>query len=237
MRELIAHRGWSGKAPENTLSAIKLALEEPKISCIEIDVHLTKDGVPVVIHDYQVDRTTDGSGHVKDMTAAEIQALDAGSWFHPKFTGEKVPLLEEVLALVKGKKKLLIELKQAADLYEGLEEKVIELLEKFGVEAQCSLISFDHKSLQTCMKFSPAVKRTLVILGSPLLLVDQVKEIGASAVSMHHQFMDQEMVASLNSNGIEIVVWTVDQKVEAERVLGLDKAIALTTNHPERLWV
>ncbi|RNF39850.1 glycerophosphodiester phosphodiesterase [Planococcus salinus] len=237
MRELIAHRGWSGKAPENTLSAIKLALEEPNIDCIEIDVHLTRDGIPVVIHDYKVDRTTDGSGYVKDMTAADIKALDAGSWFKPAFTGEKVPLLEEVLALTGGRKKLLIELKQAAGMYEGLEERVIELIRKFGVEAQCSLISFDHKSLLACMKFSPIVKRTLVISGSPLLLIDQVNEIGASAVSMNHHFVDQEMVASLNSNGIGIVVWTVDQKAEAERVLELDGAIALTTNHPERLWV
>ena len=237
MRELIAHRGWSGKAPENTLSAIKLALEEPKISCIEIDVHLTKDGIPVVIHDYKVDRTTDGSGYVKDMTVADIKALDAGSWFDPVYAGEKVPLLEEVLALAEGKKKLLVELKQAAGLYEGLEERVIDLIGKFNMESQCSLISFDHKSLQACMKFNPEVKRTLVMLGSPLLLVDQVKELGAAAVSMNHQFVDREMVASLTSNGIEIVVWTVDQKAEAERVLGFDGAIALTTNHPERLWV
>ncbi|WKA55378.1 glycerophosphodiester phosphodiesterase [Planococcus shixiaomingii] len=236
MRKLIAHRGWSGKAPENTLSAVKLALEEPKIDCIEIDVHLTKDGVPVVIHDYQVDRTTNGSGFVKDMTAEEIKALDAGSWFDFEFAGEQVPLLEEVLVLAGGKKKLLIELKQMAGMYEGLEEKVIGLIQQYGLEAHCDLISFDHKSLQTCMKYSTEVNRTLVMLGSPVLLIDQVNEIGATAVSMNHLYVDQEMVTSLNNNGIDIVVWTVDQKSEAERVLGLDGAISLTTNHPERLW-
>ncbi|TWT25401.1 glycerophosphodiester phosphodiesterase family protein [Planomicrobium sp. CPCC 101110] len=236
MRKLIAHRGWSGKAPENTLSAIKLALEEPKIDCIEIDVHLTKDGIPVVIHDFTVDRTTNGSGYVKDMTAAEVKSLDAGSWFDGAFAGEQVPLLEEVLVAAGGEKKLLIELKQVAGMYPGLEEKVIGLIRKYGLETRCDLISFDHKSLQTCMKFSSEVKRTLVMLGSPLLLVDQVNEIGASAVSMNHLYVDQEMVTSLSSNGIELVVWTVDQKAEAERVLGFDGAIALTTNHPERLW-
>ncbi|MGK7376879.1 glycerophosphodiester phosphodiesterase [Planococcus sp. 1R117A] len=237
MGQLIAHRGWSGKAPENTLSAIQLALEEPKIDSIEIDVHLTKDGVPVVIHDHKVDRTTNGSGYVKDMTAAEIRALDAGSWFGPEFAGEKVPTLEEVLELTSGGKKLLIELKQTAGVYAGLEEKVIVLIQKYGAQEQCHLISFDHKSLQTCREFDAQVKRTLVMSGSPLLLIDQVNEIGASAVSVNHQYVDSEMVESLHGNGTDIIVWTVDHKAEAERIQELDGSIALTTNHPERLWI
>ncbi|MDN7245150.1 glycerophosphodiester phosphodiesterase family protein [Planococcus shenhongbingii] len=237
MGQLIAHRGWSGKAPENTLSAIQLALEEPKIDSIEIDVHLTKDGVPVVIHDHKVDRTTNGSGYVKDMTAAEIRALDAGSWFGPEFAGEKVPTLEEVLELTSGGKKLLIELKQTAGVYAGLEEKVIVLIQQYGAQEQCQLISFDHKSLQTCLEFDAQVKRTLVMSGSPLLLIDQVNEIGASAVSVNHQYVDSEMVESLHGNGTDIIVWTVDHKAEAERIQELDGSIALTTNHPERLWI
>lgn len=237
MGKLIAHRGWSGKAPENTMSAIKLALDEPKIDNIEIDVHLTKDGVPVVIHDAKVDRTTNGSGYVKEKTAAEIKKLDAGSWFSPLFAQEQIPTLDEVLALTVGRKKLLIELKQAAGSYAGLEEKVMELIQKHKAKAHCQLISFDHKSLQTCMEFDPQVECTLVLSGSPLLLVDQINEIGASAVSLHHEYVDQEMVDSLNLNGTDIIVWTVDEKFEADRILALDGKIALTTNHPERLWV
>ena len=236
MGKLIAHRGWSGKAPENTVSAIKLALEEPKIDSIEIDVHLTKDGVPVVIHDAKVDRTTNGSGYVKEKTSAEIKTLDAGSWFSPLFAQEQIPTLDEVLALTVGRKKLLIELKQAAGSYAGLEEKVVELIQKHTAEAHCHLISFDHKSLKTCMKFDPQVECTLVLSGSPLLLIDQINEIGASAVSLNHEYVDQEMVDSLNRNGTAIVVWTIDQKLEADRILALDGKIALTTNHPERLW-
>lgn len=237
MGQLIAHRGWSGKAPENTLSAIRMALEEPKIDSIEIDVHLSKDGIPVVIHDFQVDRTTNGTGYVRDMTAAELIALDAGSWFGPVFVEERIPLLEDVLTLANGKKSLLIELKQTAGMYDGLEVAVLELIQKYGMEAQCQLISFDHKSLKTCMEINPEVKCTLVMLGSPLLLVDQVNEIGAAAVSIHHQYVDPEMIESLKNNGTEIVVWTVDRKTDADRVLGIDSSIALTTNHPERLWV
>ena len=236
MGKLIAHRGWSGKAPENTMSAIKLALEEPKIASIEIDVHLTKDGVPVVIHDAKVDRTTNGSGYVKEKTAAEIKSLDAGSWFSPLFAQEQIPTLDEVLALTVGRKNLLIELKQTAGSYAGLEEKVMGLIQKHTAEAHCQLISFDHKSLQTCMGLDPQVECTLVLSGSPLLLIDQINEVGASAVSLNHEYVDQEMVDSLNRNGTDIVVWTVDQKLDADRILAFDRKIALTTNHPERLW-
>ncbi len=236
MGQLIAHRGWSGKAPENTLSAIRMALGEPKIDSIEIDVHLSKDGVPVVIHDHRLDRTTDGSGYVKDKTAEELKSLDAGSWFGEGFAGEPVPLLEDVLKLVNGEKDLLIELKQAAGQYEGLEEAVLKLIKAYGQETQCRLISFDHKSLKVCTEINPQVKCTLVILGSPLLLVDQVNEIGADAVSLHHQYIEAELVDDLENNGTDIVVWTVDQKADAERVLGFSNSIALTTNHPENLW-
>lgn len=233
----IAHRGWSGKAPENTMSAIVLALEEPKINSIEIDVHLTKDGVPVVIHDAKVDRTTNGSGYVKEKTAAEIKELDAGSWFSPLFAEEQIPTLDEVLTLTAGRKQLLIELKQTAGSYAGLEKKVMELIQKHNAETHCRLISFDYKSLKTCMELDPHVECILVLSGSPLLLIEQINEIGASAVSLHHEYVDQEMVDSLNLNGTNIVVWTVDQKFEADRILALDRKIALTTNHPERLWV
>ncbi|AQQ55465.1 glycerophosphodiester phosphodiesterase [Planococcus lenghuensis] len=237
MEKVIAHRGWSGKAPENTLSAIKLALEEPKIDSIEIDVHLTKDGVPVVIHDHTVDRTTNGTGYIKDLRIDELKALDAGSWFSPSFAQETIPTLEEVLKLINRKKKLFIELKQTAGLYKGLEEQVIHLIKKYGAEDHCYLISFDHKSLQMCMKLHPNIKRTLVLLGSPLLLVNQVNEIKASAVSRHYQYVDQELIESLNNNGTEILVWTVDQKTETERLFTLDNRIIFTSNHPNLLWV
>ncbi|WP_088009050.1 glycerophosphodiester phosphodiesterase [Indiicoccus explosivorum] len=236
METLIAHRGWSGIAPENTLSAIRLALEEPKIKAIEIDINMTKDGIPVVFHDKDVDRTTNGTGAVKDLTLAELKTLDAGSWFGPEFAGERVPTLEEVLALVQGEKHLYIELKQLGDLYWGLELKTIELIKKFGLEDRCSLISFDHRSLQTCMKIAPEIRRTLVMVGSPLLLTEQVNEIGAAAVSMKSDYVDQLMVDSLVRNGTEIIVWTVDDPEEADRLAAFGGHVKFTSNHPDRLW-
>ncbi|WP_154750146.1 glycerophosphodiester phosphodiesterase family protein [Planomicrobium sp. YIM 101495] len=236
MEQFIAHRGWSGIAPENTLSAIKLALEEPRIAGIEIDVHLTKDGVPVVIHDSLVDRTTDGSGEVRGITAEELGKLDAGSWFDPAFAGEKVPTLEEVLALVASKKPLLIELKQAAGMYSALEERVIQLIHKFDAVKDCQLISFDHHSLLACKELAPEIARIAVFAGAPLCIIEGVNRIEAKAVSLSHQYIQEEIVESLRQNGTGLIAWTVDDQKSAERVWKIEEKIAITTNHPEHLW-
>lgn len=236
MEQLIAHRGWSGMAPENTLSAIKLALEEPRIAGIEIDVHLTRDGVPVVIHDHTLNRTTNGGGEVRDITAEEIGKLDAGSWFDPAFAGETVPTLEEVLQLVAGKKPLLIELKQAAGMYSGLEEKVVGLIRKYDAVNDCQLISFDHHALLTCKELAPEITRIAVFAGAPLCMIEGVNRIEAKAVSLSHQYIQEEMVESLKQNGTGLIVWTVDDLKSAERVWSIEEKIAITTNHPEQLW-
>ncbi|WP_051330968.1 glycerophosphodiester phosphodiesterase family protein [Aneurinibacillus terranovensis] len=94
----IAHRGWSGRAPENTLAAIKKAIYHPAIDGIEIDVQMSLDGVPVVIHDYTLERTTTGTGYVGSYTLTELKKLDAGTWFSSSFAGETIPTLEEVLS-------------------------------------------------------------------------------------------------------------------------------------------
>ena len=114
--------GFSGKAPENTRAAIQMAMDEPFVHWMEIDVQLTQDGVPVVIHDYSVDRTTTGKGKVKDLTWQQIRRMDAGEWKGRQFRGEQVPSLDEVLQLVKGRLKLNIELKTSGDMYPGLEK-------------------------------------------------------------------------------------------------------------------
>src|SRR6056297_841327 len=96
-----AHRGASAVAPENTLAAFTAALQAGADG-IELDVHLTRDGVPVVMHDETVDRTTNGSGRIRDLSHAEIDDLDAGSWFGPRWRGEKIPTLEKVLVAFAG---------------------------------------------------------------------------------------------------------------------------------------
>lgn len=236
MKNLIAHRGWSGIAPENTLASIKLALEENKIDVIEIDVHLSKDGIPVVIHDFVLNRTTNGKGNVIDYTKDELKKFDAGSWFHSNYEGEQIPTFEEVLQLVGKKKKLLIELKQVGSLYKGLEEKVIDLIHQYHVEDTVSLISFDHHSLMKAKEIDSTIRRAMVIMGSPLLLKEQIQYLEADAVSLNYHFIEENLINLLKEANINIIVWTVDEKEVAHRLITLDESIAITTNHPEWLW-
>ena len=123
---VLAHRGYSAKAPENTMAAFELALAVGADG-IELDVHMTRDGEIVVIHDDTLDRTTNGKGPVSDQTMAELRELDAGSWFSPEFAGERIPTLKLVLELIKDKDVLLnIEIKTGLG-FQQLNEELVPL--------------------------------------------------------------------------------------------------------------
>src|SRR5690606_12553784 len=122
----VAHRGATGYAPENTIASFDLAVDM-KADYIEIDVQRSKDGKLVLIHDTTVDRTTDGTGKVGDLTFEQLRTLDAGSWKGKQFTGEPIPTFEEILDRYHGKVGILIELK-APELYPGMEEQVAKAL-------------------------------------------------------------------------------------------------------------
>ena len=125
---LIAHRGFSASAPENTFAAFELAISEG-FSNIELDAQLSADGVPVVFHDAEVDRTTDGVGSVANLSLSELRALDAGRWFAPEFSGERVPTLAEVLERLDGRAHIHLELKSKEPVLPGL---VAEILRRSG---------------------------------------------------------------------------------------------------------
>ncbi|UOQ95020.1 glycerophosphodiester phosphodiesterase [Halobacillus shinanisalinarum] len=155
----IAHRGASGYAPENTMAAFEKSVDM-KAEMFEIDVQMSKDGELVVIHDTTVDRTTNGSGQVKDFTYEELRKLDAGSWFSEEFAGEKIPTLGEVLDAYKGRSGILIELKSPS-LYPGIEQKVAdELISRNMHKPENNKIivqSFDHESVKTFQSILPSV--------------------------------------------------------------------------------
>ncbi len=139
----VGHRGAKGHAPENTLASFQLGMEMG-VTAVETDVHLSKDGEVVLIHDHTVDRTTNGHGFVKDLTLAELKKLDAGSWFAARFAGERIPTLTELLIWAKDKVGVAIEIKNGPIYYPGIAEKTIRLLREHGMERQAILISFDH---------------------------------------------------------------------------------------------
>ena len=163
---VLAHRGYSGKAPENTMAAFKLALEADADG-LELDVHITKDGRVVVIHDDTLERTTDGRGRVEEQTYAELAQLDAGSWFGEEFKGERLPTLDEVCELLKGTDKIFnVELKAGVNFKE-LTEKVAELIVAYDLVPNTIISSFNHYAL-AYMKQVNADIRTGILYSSAL---------------------------------------------------------------------
>jgi glycerophosphoryl diester phosphodiesterase len=235
MNVCMAHRGWSGKAPENTMTAIRLALAEPDIRAIEVDVQLSKDGVPVLFHDFSLERTTNGSGRVQDLTLAELRELDAGSWFGERFAGERIPALEEVLAAVKGRCTLNIELKTAADMHPGLAERVLKLLDQHGMKRDVYLTSFDHELIRQVRRLDAEVKTGLIVYGRPVMILEQLRQAGADMLSMSYPFLTRELACEAIDQGFGVIAWTVDDPDAIRTIMKWHPQVQICTNHPDRM--
>lgn len=231
--KILAHRGFSAAAPENTIAAFKAAIEAGADG-FELDVHMTRDGELVVIHDETVDRTTNGTGWVKDLTLRELKELDAGLWFSPQFVNERIPTLGEVLELVRDSKHIVnIELKNNLLAYPGMEEKVIKEVEKLGMET-VSFSSFNHVSVYNLSQLHPSFK-TGTLYDEPISdSWSYAKSLGASAIHPHHLLVTEEVVMRAHEYGIRVHPYTVDQEDEAKRLIGLG-VDAIITNVPDRL--
>ncbi|WP_042162873.1 glycerophosphodiester phosphodiesterase [Paenibacillus gorillae] len=232
-----AHRGWSGRAPENTMASIQMALSEPDIEWIEIDVQLSKDHIPVVIHDYKLRRTTNGKGQVRDKTAAELAELDAGSWFSPLYRNERIPTLEAVLQAVSesGKCRLNIELKTDGIRYPYIEEQVLKLVRDYRMEDSVVITSFHFGTLHRMHQLSEGELRTGFILdGWRDSLPEELKQIGSDFLSIDYGRLTKDRVNRLQAAGIQVMAWTINDERSIRKIAMLDPGIIICTNHPDR---
>lgn len=230
---VVAHRGYSSKAPENTMAAFELALD---VGCdgLELDVHLTKDGEVIVVHDHTLERTSNGTGIVEKHTLAELQKLDAGSWFAPEFKGERLPSLREVCELVKDKELLFnVELKVAQG-YEQLNQKVLELLNEYDLHERTVISSFNHYALVHFKEISPQTRTGILYSAALFNPWEYAKSIGATALHPKHQTIIPEIVAGAHASGVMVNSWTVDEPEDIER-MKLAKIDSIITNVPERV--
>lgn len=230
----VAHRGWSGRAPENTMAAIDLALEAPDVQWIEIDVQLSKDAVPVVIHDFHLRRTTNGRGEVKDWTAAELAGLDAGSWFSPVFRGETIPTLDEVLRAAKGRCKLNIELKTDGVRYPRIEEKTLELVNGYGMMQDVVFTSFHVGTLHRLRKLNKDIRIGLILDGWRSTLIGELAELQSDFLSIGYSRLNKSRLEQLNEAGIQTMAWTINDKRTIRKVASLDRHLLICTNYPDR---
>ncbi|MDF2644645.1 MAG: glycerophosphodiester phosphodiesterase [Paenibacillus sp.] len=222
----LAHRGYPRKVPENTLASFQAALDL-SYSHLELDVQLTKDGVPVVIHDTTVNRTTNGKGRVVDFTFDELRKLDAGG-------GGQIPTLEEVLQLANGKAKVDIELKQSGNLYPGLEQKVLDVVRSCDALDQVFVTSFDHYSIVRMRELSREIELGLVLYGATPAVFPLAKQIDARYVSVKYIYLTDEFVQRCDEQGIQLIAWTIDDEQDMHDIRSQYPHIWVCTNELER---
>ncbi|MFS0722934.1 glycerophosphodiester phosphodiesterase [Paenibacillus sp. 1P07SE] len=230
----VAHRGASGEAPENTMAAFARAMKYDALQWIELDVQLSQDGIPVVIHDDKLNRTTGSKGFVGDKTAAELQQLDAGRWFGRSFSGERIPLLEEVIQATVGRCRLNVELKTYGGRYPGMEERVVELLYKWNLQHDTVITSFDDAALRRVRSLSSEIGTGLIIDGAPATLLDRLRQLGCSFLSIGYRSITAARMAIFRQAGIQVMAWTVNDPVAMRKLAAIDRTVMICTNYPDR---
>ena len=226
---VIAHRGASAFAPENTMAAFRLA-KDLGADGIELDVMLSADEKLVVIHDQSVVRTTNGQGKVNEMGWDELKTLDAGSKFEARFSEEPLPLLDQVFEELGGQFLINVELKNYATPHDQLTEKVIGLILKMGLSESVILSSFNARNLLKAKSLQPSIPRGLLTLPG-LLGFPYRSWLGNryhyDALHPYHKDVNARMVSHLHAQGKKVNVWTVDKPEDLLRMrnLGVDMII------------
>lgn len=234
---IIAHRGASAYAPENTLSAFEKAISMGA-TIIETDVHQTKDSVVVIMHDLSVDRTTNGKGSIATMDSKTFSQLSIN---HAN-TSEHPPTLEEAIKAIHGRAQLLIELKKGSDYYPGIEKRIVELIKKYKAEAWVHTIhSFEKKALMNVAKNDSNIHlQKLIVFKLPLVSFNFDKRFSHDdyssweGVNVYYRFCSRRVIRRIHKLGKTVYVWTVNNTRKARQLKrrGVDGII---TNKPDIL--
>jgi glycerophosphoryl diester phosphodiesterase len=229
---LIAHRGASGYAPENTLAAFRKAVAMG-LSFIETDLQLSRDARFVAIHDDSVNRTTNGQGSVHELTLAELRRLDAGSWFGSAFAGERIPTLEEILEFAKRHDVVFyLELKAGGSW--GGEHALIGALREAGEIHRVVVISFDSALVAAVRRAEPTLMTGLLCDGQIEKPVEKTLEIGARQLVIRGDLVTPAMIAEAKRNDLQIICWTVNHPAHM-RLLASAGVDGIMGDYPDRL--
>jgi glycerophosphoryl diester phosphodiesterase len=231
MTKIFAHRGSAGTHPENTMIAFYEA-ERVGADGIELDVQLTKDGQIVVIHDETIDRTTDGTGWVKDFTYRELQQFNAVYKFADQYDVCRIPLLEEVLAWIHPTSLLLnIELKNGLIAYEGLEQKVIDMIRHYGLEERTVLSSFNHNSMLFCHHLAPNIETGLLYMEPLYDPWKYVRVMKAKGLHPYHRTVTESFLQQARHHGIAIRPFTINKESLMKKMFAYE-VDAIFTDYP-----
>jgi glycerophosphoryl diester phosphodiesterase len=235
----IAHQGAGGIAPSNTLTAFRRAADLGAAG-IELDVHLSADGAAVVIHDFTVDRTTDGRGRVADLPLAALKELDAGSWFDPAFADERIPTLEEVFEAVGWELLINVELKPPLRDTPALEATVVALVRRHKLTDRVLISSFDPRVLHRVRRLAPTLPLGFLYGSRPIswltrALARLIPGLTTEAIHPHWTLLRSAgAIRRAHARSRRVVAWTVDEPAHMRQLVtwGVD---AIITNHPDRL--
>lgn len=223
--EIIAHRGASWDAPENTLSSIGAALEQDADG-VEVDVRMTGDGHVVLMHDASAMRTTDDTSRrwVKDMSLQDVRSLDAGAWFDSGFAGEKVPTLQEVFDLTGRQTTLFIDMK---DNSEAINRRVVELIEAYNMEDRVKVMAFSHKQLQDIKALNGDIETVILVSAlygdmSRLIHEEYDAALDSFAFSVDLFYDESRYVDEIRQSGKKVYSWTVNTEDDIHGAAGQD---------------
>ena len=229
-----AHRGASGYFPENTMLSFRKAIELGATG-IETDIQMTSDGVLVLIHDENVDRTTNGTGLVKDFRFAYLNKLDAGSWFNDNYNNETIPTAEQLIILAKENNILLnLEIKNGEVIYPGIEEKLIEMIYKYNYEDKVILSSFNHYSMVHCKEISKEIKTGLLYMAGLYHPEAYCKYTGADALHPYYISINKEIIDDAKKEGLLVNPFTVNSEESMKKLIEAGVS-GIITNYPDKL--
>lgn len=224
---IMAHRGYSGAAPENTIPAFQAAIDA-KIRAAELDVQMTRDGVIVVMHDDNTYRVTGKDLNIWEVDYDDIKDLDAGSYFGPQFAGTHIPTLEEVIRLAKGRLFLNIEIKRNGH-DEGITDKVVQIIRDNNFRDECDITSLDYNTLVEIHRKYPDI---MLAYTSAVGIGNLTDFNEVQIISLQETFVTFEVVEALHLAGKKVFVWTVNESDTVEKMVALN-VDAILTNEPE----
>ncbi len=232
MTYILAHRGFSAAAPENTLASIKQAIEIG-VDFIEIDIHLTKDFIPVVIHDPDVSRTSNrySNLHIETNNYAELKNFDLGSWFHPDFHSERLPTLEEVLKLDLQGAKLMIEVKKDLLSAEAIVPHILKVAKKYTSPREIFphyFGSFNPSIIKEIRKEAPGI-HTIGILEN-LELIDTFLRIKVHTLAIWAKILNAEVLTDLKSKNVQVFSFTVNDPAKGQELIEMGVQGLITDN-------
>lgn len=233
MNRIFAHRGFSARYPENTMIAFEKAIEVGADG-VEFDVQLTSDGVPVIIHDEDLNRVAGDNAYVKDLTYAELSRRDVSYRFKGQVPKQRVPRLEEYFSLVRERDFITnIELKTAYWEYPGIEQRVIDLIDEYGLRGRVILSSFNHYTLLRAKAIAPEIPCGILYECRIAEPQDYVKRLGMEYLHPLYLFLNDRELKKYREAGVKASPWTVDREADMRYLLRQEAVFAIMTNTPD----